>query len=57
MGIADEKKTHHPVTFLIPIKTWDKVERLLLSEKQSRSDRKLNKSDLLVELIEKGLTV
>ena len=49
------KKTHHPVTFQIPIKTWDRIERLLVKEKQSRPDRKLNKSDLLVELIDKGL--
>ncbi len=51
----DVKKTHHPVTFHIPIKTWDRIERLLVREKQLRPDRKLNKSDLLVELIDKGL--
>ena len=56
MGLPEEKKTHHPVTFQIPIKTWDKIERLLVIEKQNRDDRKLNKADLLVELIEKGLT-
>ena len=56
MGIPEEKKTHHPVNIQIPIKTWDRIERLLVKEKQGRDDRKLNKADLLVELIEKGLT-
>ena len=51
----DEKKTHHPVTFQIPINVWDLVERSLLKEKQKRVDRKLNVADYLVELIEKGL--
>ena len=51
----DEKKTSHPVTFQIPIKIWDRVERTLLTEKQNRVDRKLNVADFLVELIEKGL--
>ena len=51
----NEKKTHHPVTFQIPIKTWDKVEKELLKQKQKRVDRKLNISDYLVELIDKGL--
>ena len=49
------KKTHHPVAFQIPIKLWDKVEQQLLKEKQTRSDRKLNVSDFLNELIEKGI--
>ena len=51
----DEKKTHHPVTFQIPIKTWDKVEKELLKQKQKRPDRKLTLADFLVELIDKGI--
>ena len=53
----NEKKTHHPVTFRVPIKTWDRVEKSLLKEKQQRVDRKLNVSDFLVELINKAVGI
>ena len=49
------KKTEHPVAFKIPIKTWDKVEKELLKQKQKRPDRKLTLADFLVELIGSGL--
>ena len=51
----DEKKTEHPVAFKIPIRTWDKVEKKLLKEKQARPDRKLTVADFLNECIEAGL--
>ena len=51
----EPKKTEHPVAFKIPIKTWDKVEKRLLKEKQSRPDRKLTVADFLIECIEGGL--
>ena len=52
----EEKKTHHPVAFKIPISVWDKVEKKLLKEKQGRPDRKLTVQDYLVELIDTGLS-